>query len=131
MAELTERNLGYVFGLLGGALFVLGAIVSVVLGAADLLTGRLYGALSAGAEAVILLLVGGLTLFFAYLGHRPWKDRPIVSGVLLVVTAAIGWGVLGLGGNLVALIGAIFAFLAGVLLMVTPLTRRVASFAPA
>ena len=127
MAELTERSLGYAFGLLGGGLFVLGALVSIALGAAALFTGRPMMALSTGTEAAILFLIGGLTLFFAYLGHRPWKDRPVVSGVLLIVTSLIGWGVLGLGSNVVALVGAIFAFLAGVLYAVEPVTRRAAA----
>jgi hypothetical protein len=131
MANLTERTLGFGFGLLGGGLIVLAAIVSLVVGAVDLVTGRTFGALSAGTEAVVLFVVGALALLFAYLAHRSWKDRPIVSGVLLVVIAAVGWGVLGFGGSVIALIGAIFVFLAGVLYLLVPVKSSIASAASA
>lgn len=131
MSNLTERNLGFGFGLLGGGLVVLAGLVSLVVGAVDLAMGRLFGAMSAGTEGVVLLVIGGLALLFAYLAHRAWKDRPIVGGVLLVVIAALGWGVLGLGANVIALVGAIFVFLSGVLFLVEPLKSGVTSAATA
>lgn len=131
MANLTERSLGFGFGVLGGALVILGALVSLAVGVFDLASGRSFGAASQAAEAVVLFVVGGLALFFAFLAHRDWKEHPVTSGVVLVVVAAIGWGVLGLGGSVLALIGAIFVFLAGVLFLVEPVKTGVVHAAAA
>jgi hypothetical protein len=130
MVELTERRLGYGFGLLGGGLILLGALLSVVTGAIDLVARHPFGALGAMSGAVVLFVVGGLALFFAYLGHGAWRDRPLASGILLVLLAGVGWLVLGLGGNVIALIGALFVFLAGVLMLIEP-TRHAVSAAVA
>jgi len=131
MSDLTERKLGWGFGLLGGLLIVAGALVSAFVGTLDLAMGRFSGAFGAGTEAVLLLVVGALALFFAYLAHRTWSDRPIVAGVLLVVIAAIGWGVTGFGGSILALLGALFVFLAGLLFLLQPALSSVKSLATA
>jgi len=131
MSDLTERKLGWGFGLLGGVLIVVAAIVSVLVGTVDLVTGRFGGALDAGTEAILLFAVGALGLFFSYLAYRPWSDHPITPGVLLVVIAAIGWGVFGLGGNVIALLGALFVFLAGLLFLLRPAVASVKSLATA
>lgn len=130
MVELTERRLGYGFGLLGGGLILVGALLSFVVGTVDLVVRHPFGAFGALSGAVILLVVGGLALFFAYLGHGAWRDRPLASGILLVLLAGIGWLVLGLGANVVALVGALFVFLAGVLYLIEP-TRHAISTAVA
>jgi len=131
MSDLTERKLGWGFGLLGGVLLVAAAIVGALIGTFDLVTGRVTGALNAGAEAVLLLAVGMLALLFSYLAYRPWKDHPITAGILLVVVAAVGWGVLGLGGNVIALLGALCVFLAGLLFLLQPAISGVKSLAAA
>jgi hypothetical protein len=131
MSDLTERKLGWGFGLLGGGLLVLAAIVVAVIGTADLVTGRPMSAANAGAEAVLLLAVGALGLFFSYMAYRPWKDHPITAGILLVVIAAVGWGVLGLGGSVIALLGALCVFLAGLLFLLQPALSGVKSLATA
>jgi hypothetical protein len=131
MRDLTERRLGWGFGLLGGVLIMIGAIVSGLVGTFDLAMGRFAGALGAGSEAVLLFAVGALALFFAYLAHRPWSDRPLIVGILLVVIAAIGWGVTGLGGNVIALLGALFVFLAGLLFLLQPALSGVKTLATA
>ncbi|MCI4348596.1 MAG: hypothetical protein L3J93_00020 [Thermoplasmata archaeon] len=125
MTNLTEKNLGYGFGLLGGLLIALGALTALVLGAADLVVGRWFGAASFASEAVVLFVVGALAAFFAYLGNHGWKDRPSTSGVILVVVGLLGWGLLGIGTNLLAIVGGIFVFLAGILYLVEPM-RKVA-----
>jgi hypothetical protein len=130
MVELTERRLGFGFGLLGGVMILLGALVSVVVGTVDLVARHPYGALGAVSAALILAVVGGLALFFAYLGHREWSGRPLATGILLVVVAVIGWAVLGLAGNVITLIGVIFVLLAGVLFLIEP-TRNAVSTAVA
>ncbi len=120
MADLTERRLGWGFGLLGAVLIVVGAIVSLVTMVADFALRSSNVAVAMGTTAVLLFVVGGLAGFFAYLGYKTWSDRPIVSGILLVVVAAIGWVVLGMGTNVIALVGALFVFLAGVLYLIGP-----------
>jgi hypothetical protein len=131
MSTITERSLGFGFGLLGGALIALAGLVSLVVGTVDLATGRSFSALNAGSEGIVLLIVGALAIFFAYLAHRPWRDQPVVSGILLVVLATIGWGVLGLGVNVLGLVGALFVFLAGVLYLVGPLRSEIHAAATA
>jgi hypothetical protein len=123
MSELTEQRLGYGFGLLGGVLIALGGLVSLIVGAADLVLGRPFGALGAASEAVLLFVVGGLAIFFAWIGRREWSSRPLASGVILVVLAVLGWLVVGVGADLLALIGSLFVFLAGVLFLLEPAKR--------
>jgi hypothetical protein len=126
MAELTEQRLGFGFGLLGGVLIALGALVALAVGTVDLVLGRPLGAVNAATEAVLLLVVGGLAIFFAWLARHDWSAQPLTSGVLLVVTAVIAWVVFGVGGNLLALVGSLFVLLAGILFVVGP-TKRAAS----
>lgn len=127
MAEITEQRLGYGFGLLGGALIALGGLVSLIVGTADLLLGRPLGAIGAASAAVVLFVVGGLAMFFAWLGRHDWGTRPLASGVLLVVTAVMGWAIVGIDANLLALIGSLFAFLAGVLFLIEPAKKAAAA----
>lgn len=123
MAELTEQRVGYGFGLIGGLLIAIGGLVSLAVGAADLVVGRSMGALNSASEGVVLLVVGGLAVFFAWLGHRAWSSRPLASGVLLVVLAVLAWAVVGVGANLLALVGSLFVILAGVLYLLEPAKR--------
>jgi hypothetical protein len=131
MASFTERKLGYGFGLLGAFLIAVGGIVALILGAANLVTGHVLGGASMLSEAVVLFVIGALAAFFAYLGSHGWSDHPITSGVILVVVALLGWALLGLGANVVALVGGIFVFLAGLLYLVDPATRAVHAVATA
>jgi len=129
MSELTEQRLGYGFGVLGGVLIALGGLVSLVVSAADLIVGRPFGALGAASEAVVLFVVGGLAILFAWLGRRDWSSRPLASGVLLVVVAALGWIVVGVGADLLALIGSVFVLLAGVLYLLEPAKKAAGAIA--
>jgi hypothetical protein len=124
--ETNERAIGHLFGIVGGALMWLGGIVAAAFGIAAAAMGHGLGfELALLSEAILLFVVGGLVLLFAHLGEHGWRDRPLASGILLVVLAVVGWGVLGLGGNLLAVVGALFAFLAGVLYLIEP-TRHAA-----
>ncbi len=120
-----EQRLGYGFGLLGGILIGLGGLISLVLGISDMVTGRSIGALNAESEAIVLFVVGGLAAFFAWLGHRDWSTRPLASGVLLVALAIVGWLVVGVGASLLALVGSLFVFLAGVLYLLEPAKKAI------
>jgi hypothetical protein len=126
MEDRTERTIGHLFGLVGGLLVMLGGLVAAVFGIADAVLGRTLGAATGLAEAVVLLVVGALILLFTQFGVHGWRDRPLASGVLLVVLAVVSWGLLGLGSNLLALVGGLFALLAGVLYLIEP-TERAAS----
>ena len=120
MLNLTERRLGYGFGLLGGSLILLGALVSLLVGVVDLALGRPLVALDSESVALVLFVVGGLAMFFAWLTSHEWNDRTLAGGVLLVVLSFVGWAFLGLGANVLALIGALFVLLSGVLFLVEP-----------
>ena len=124
MVEVSEERLGLVFGLTGGLLLIVGAFLALAGGIVDVVAGHLPGAVTAWSETALLLLVGGLALFFSYLGRHAWHSRPVSTGILLVVTAVLGWATLSLGANLAALIGAVLLFLAGVLVLIPPLARR-------
>ncbi len=126
MTELTEPRLGYGFGLLGGALIGLGGVVSLIVGAVELVRGRPFGAIGAAGNAVVLFVVGGLAMFFAWLARHDWRARPFASGVLLAVLAVVGWVIVGLDTSLLALVGSLLVFLAGVLFLIEP-ARRVVS----
>jgi hypothetical protein len=125
----TERTIGHLFGLLGGLLILVGGLVAVIFGVTNLALGRTLGAAGALSEAAVLFVVGALVLLFAYLGERGLKERPVVTGVMLVVLAVVGWTVMGLGASLLALIGGIFALLAGVLYLIEPAHHAVARIA--
>ncbi|MGB6501585.1 MAG: hypothetical protein WBG19_09365 [Thermoplasmata archaeon] len=129
MENTTERAIGHLFGLIGGLLIALGGLVALAFGFADLVLGRLFSGAGALGEAVVLFVVGGLVLLFAHLGEHAWKERPVATGVMLLVLAVIGWAVLGLGGNVVAIVGGIFALLAGVLYLIEPAQHAVTKIA--
>lgn len=125
MADLTEQRVGYGLGLVGGLLVAVGGLVSLIVGAADLVLGRPFDGLGAASEAVVLFVVGGLAVFFTWLGRHDWSSRPLASGVLLVVLAFLAWVVVGVGANLLALVGSLFVVLAGVLYLLEPAKKAV------
>ncbi len=120
MSDLTEQRLGYGFGLLGGLLIALGGLISLAVGAADFVLGRPTVAMGAMGAAVVLFVIGALAIFFAWLGRRTWSDRPLASGVLLVVLAFVSWVAMGVGADLLALVGTLFVVLSGVLYLIEP-----------
>jgi hypothetical protein len=126
METSTERGVGHVLALVGGLMIGIGGLLALIFGFADLALGRTFGAAGAVSQAFVLFVVGGLVLLFAYLGERAWKDRPLTTGVLLVVLALVGWVALGLGSNVLALVGGILALVAGLLYLIEP-SKRAAS----
>ena len=131
MTDLTEQRLGWLFGAAGAALFAIAGLVALMVGTADLVLGRGMSAIAVDGEALLLFVVAGLAFLFAYLGHRTWSGRPVTVGLMLVVVAAIGWVVLGLGESVLALIGAMLVFLAGVLQLIAPTVQGVKTLAAA
>lgn len=129
MENATERTVGHLFGLVGGLLVIAGGLVATASGFADLILGHVLAGAGAWSEAIVLFVVGALVVLFAHLGEHAWKGRPVATGVVLVTLAVIGWAVLGLGSNVVALVGGIFALLAGVLYLIEPSQRAVSALA--
>lgn len=123
MTELTERRLGWGFGITGAVLVGLGGLLALLTAAFNLVGSHWGRAAFWGSTAVALFVLAGLAFFFAYLGYRSWSDRPVVCGVILVLLAVVGWIALGLGANVLALVGGLFVFLAGVLYLVEPAIR--------
>jgi hypothetical protein len=130
MSDFTERSLGWGFGLLGGLLFLAGALVALIVGSVDLAFGHTLSAIGNGGAAVVLFVLGAVAILFSSLAHGSWKGHPLTPGIILVVTGVIGWGVLGFG-NVVALVGAVFVFLAGLLLLIPSAVSGVKTLATA
>jgi hypothetical protein len=129
MESTTERTLGHLFGLVGGLLILVGGLIALAFGIADGVIGHTLAAAGALSEAMVLFVVGGLVLLFAHLGEHGWADRSFATGLMLVILAIIGWAVLGLGSNVVALVGGILVLLAGVLYLIEPTKRAVSALA--
>lgn len=127
MENATERTVGHLFGLVGGLLILVGGLVATLFGFAELLIGHVLSAAGVVSEAIVLFVVGALVMVFAHMGEHAWRDRPVASGILLVILAVVGWAVLGLGTNVIALVGGIFALLAGVLYLIEPSQRAVSA----
>jgi len=123
MQDTSERAIAHLLGVVGGLLIVVGGVVAGALGLADLVLGRPFAGAGALSEAIVLFVVGALVLLFAHLGGHGWRDRPVASGAMLVVLAVVGWIALGLGSNLVALVGGLLALVAGVLFLIEPTQR--------
>jgi hypothetical protein len=129
METTTERGIGHLFGLLGGLLIFVGGLVAGIVGIADLALGRTFGAGGAFGAAAVLLVVGAVAFLFAYLGEHSWKDRPVPTGVMLVVLAAVDWAALARGPSVLAIIGGILVLLAGVLYLIAPTQHAVSRLA--
>jgi hypothetical protein len=113
-----DQLLGFIFGLVGAVLLVLAAVIRFFLGVVFLATGHGYAAVGSWGESVIFLVVGLMVGFFTLLGRHRGNDRSLAVGVILIVVAIVGWLALGLGTSLFALIGALFALIAGILFAV-------------
>lgn len=131
MTDWNEQTLGRLFGILGGGLLLLGGLVALLLGTVDLAMGHAYSAVLAGSAGVVLIVMGALALVFSHLAKHSWANRPAVSGIILMVVALVAWVSLAAGSNLIAVLGAIFVFLAGVLYLVTPAVRAAGHLASA
>jgi hypothetical protein len=118
MAAEGDRRLGFIFGIIGGLFLLLAALVRLLLGVVFFATGHAYLGVGSLAQSVIYLLIGLVIAFFAFVGRRPGADRSLAAGVVLIVLSILGWFTLGFGASLLALIGAVFALIAGILFVV-------------
>jgi hypothetical protein len=129
MEHTTEREIGHLFGLIGGVLILAGGLFALAFGVTDLVLGHLAAAAGSIGAAIVLFVVGALVVLFAHMADHDWKSRPFASGVVLVVLAIVGWAALGFGANILALLGGIFALLAGVLYLIEPTQHAVSAIA--
>ena len=114
--SVVLRTVGYVFGLVAGLLIVIESLLTLFSSAGSLLAGRSAGTAASLTLAFILFVVGILILVLVRRGRHFWTPRrTVVSGVLLVVLALVVFLLVGLGGSLILLVGAVLALLAGIL----------------
>jgi hypothetical protein len=123
MTNWSEERVGHALGLAGGVLFLLAALVTLFTGTVDLAFGRMYGALDAWSDALILAVLGGLAIGFSHLGYTAWRERPFSAALLLIVVAILAAMIPGPGVGALALLGAILVALAGVLYFIEPMKR--------
>jgi|HubBroStandDraft_1064217.scaffolds.fasta_scaffold03167_10 hypothetical protein len=118
MTSEGDRRLAFVFGLLGALLLVLAAVVRFFLGVVFLATGHGYLGVGSLAESVLYLVIGLIVGLFAFLGQRRGADRAVMAGIVLIVLAIVGWFTLGFGGSILALLGAVFALISGIVFVI-------------
>lgn len=131
METTTEREVGHLFGLIGGILVLGGGLFATAFGVANFVLGHLAAAAASLGGAVVLFVVGALIVGFTHLASHGWANRPFAGGVVLVILAIIGWAALGFGSSLLALVGGIFALVAGVLYLIEPAQHAVSRLASA
>lgn len=119
--ELTadgDRRLALIFGVIGAVLLVAAAAIRLLVGVVLLATGHQLDALGSVNEAVVFLVVGLIIGFFSILGRSRGADRSVTVGVVLIVLALVGWLALGFGSSVLAILGAVFTLIAGILFLV-------------
>jgi hypothetical protein len=119
--SLTERTLGFGFGIAGAVLVAISALVRFVGGVVDVAMGHATSAADAWGGAFVFLVLAGVTGLFAYLGYRRWGTRPYTAGVVLVVVSLVSWLALGVDGSVLALVGVFLALVGGLLYLLTGL----------
>jgi len=116
-----ERNLGFLFGGLGALLLVVAGVLDFFGAFVSIALGFGHPALGLFTRSVIDVIVGLLVGLFALYGRSVDRDRTFSAGVVLIVLAVVGWFGLGLGADIVGLLGALFALIGGILYV---LSRR-------
>lgn len=119
MSSPSNRRLAMIFGLIGALFFVLEGLLGLVEGAVLLAFGHGYFALGVWGHAFVVIVVGIVVGFFSFFGRSRDRDRGVAAGVVLIVIVVLGWLVLGLAGGVLALLGALFVIIAGVLFLVS------------
>ena len=129
MDHATEREMGHLFGLIGGVLVIAGGLFATAFGVTDLVLGHAAPAAAALGGGAVLFVVGALILLFSRLAERDWEGRPLACGAVLVVLGLVSWAAFGLSASALDLIGGVFALLAGVLYLVEPAQRAASAIA--
>ena len=118
MTSDGDRRLGLVFGLRGSLLIILDGLLRAIGGALLLVFGHGRSALGTWDQAFVLVAVGLIAGFLSLYGRSGVRDRGLAAGVALIVLAVLGWFALGLGNELLALLGAALVLIGGILFLV-------------
>ncbi len=129
MDHANEREMGHLFGLIGGILVIAGGLFATAFGVTDLVLGHVAPAAAALGGGAVLFVVGALILLFSRLAESDWEGRPLACGAVLVVLGMVSWAAFGLSASALDLIGGVFALLAGVLYLVEPAQRAASAIA--
>jgi len=119
MAGDQNRRIAFLFGAVAAILLIAEGVVDFVGGFVLLAFGSGNHALGAWARSVIDVVVGVIVGAFALVGRTGASDRAVTAGVILVVLAIVGWLALGLGNGILALLGALFCLIAGILYLLS------------
>ena len=119
MSSGGTRGLAFLFGVVAALLLIVAAIVDFVGGFVFLAFGSGGHAFGVWSRSVVEVVVGILVGAFAVFGRAGDRERSVGAGAILVVLAVAGWFVLGLGGEILALLATIFALIGGILFLVS------------
>ncbi|HYB79781.1 MAG TPA: hypothetical protein VEG66_08515 [Thermoplasmata archaeon] len=119
MAGGGNRGIAFMFGVLGAILLIVAAAADFIGGFVLLAFGSGGHALGAWGRSVIDIVMALLVGLFSVFGRSGDRERTLAAGVVLVVLAFVGWFALGLAGEILALVGVLFALIAGILFLVT------------
>jgi hypothetical protein len=114
MSATSDHRIASLLGLLGAVLLIVQGILDLLSGVVYLAVGhgaRAYGSLD---QAVIFVVAGLLVGFFAAIGRMRGEERSLVAGVILIVLALVGWLALGFGSGLLGILAAVLVLIAGV-----------------
>jgi hypothetical protein len=115
---LRAHSIGRLLGFLGGVLLVVDAFFVAVFGYGYAILQRSAGeALHATVGSIEVFVVGVLVLVFVFVGSNRTRDSSLAAGVVLIVLAVVTWVWIG-PGDLLGVLGALFALLSGVLFLV-------------
>jgi hypothetical protein len=115
MTAAENRRLAMVLGLVGALLLVLEGLVDLVSGVVFVALGHGFRAVGVVEQSFLFVVVGLLIGFFAFFGRSRGDDRSVVAGVVLIVLVVLGWLALGFTSGILALLGSVFVLVAGIL----------------
>jgi hypothetical protein len=115
---MEQDRLGFLFGVLAGVLLFIAALVTLVGGLADLVSGGLSTRVLVNVTSRIILevVIGLLFVFFAVIASRRQADYRLAGGIVLILLAVGTWVVLGL--ELFDALAGLFGLIGGILLLV-------------
>ncbi len=114
-----DRRIGFIFGILGAALFVLSGLLSLVGGLVVFALGHPARGLGDWDHAAILVAVGLITGLFALVGRARGRDDGLLAGVVLIVIALLGWLALGFGSGVLSILGVVCVLIGGVVYLLS------------
>jgi hypothetical protein len=119
VAEVGDRKVGAVFGLLGAVVLALAGFLDLASGVFDVVVGRSGHAYFPFDQGLIFVVVALIVGVFAVLGGLRGEGRSTVAGAVLVVVALAGWLVLGLASGLLPILGNLLVLVGGVVFLVS------------